>query len=72
MKAHKAFCAMGRIAGVGNGNPLSLEPFGADYRKLFFGKAMLIVGADPGEGGTITVKAQTEGAATAKVVLKSK
>ena len=23
------------IAGVGNGNPLSLEPFQADYRKLF-------------------------------------
>ena len=33
----------GEIVGVGNGNPLSLEPFQAGYRKLFFGKAMLIV-----------------------------
>ena len=34
-----------RIAGVGNGNPQSVEPFQADYVDLFFGKAMLIVRA---------------------------
>ena len=33
----------GTIAGVGNGNPLSLEPFQASQVHLFFGKAMLII-----------------------------
>jgi beta-galactosidase len=31
------------IAGVDNGDQNSLEPFQADYRKLFYGKAMLII-----------------------------
>ena len=38
------------IAGVGNGNPMSLEPYQADHRKLFFGKAMLILRTDEGAG----------------------
>lgn len=33
------------IAGVGNGNPQSMEPFQADQIHLFYGKAMLIVRA---------------------------
>ena len=37
------------IAGVDNGNPLSYEPFQADYRKLFFGKAMLILRTKGGQ-----------------------
>ena len=32
---HFALKGPAEIAGVGNGNPLSLEPFQADYRKLF-------------------------------------
>ncbi|MFH1719089.1 MAG: DUF4982 domain-containing protein, partial [Planctomycetota bacterium] len=47
------------IAGVGNGNPLSLEPFTADHRKLFFGKAMLIIRAHRGRGGQIRITAQS-------------
>ena len=31
------------IAGVGNGDPFSLEPLQADCVSLFYGKAMLIV-----------------------------
>ncbi|MBE0537304.1 MAG: DUF4982 domain-containing protein [Phycisphaerae bacterium] len=62
----------GRIAGVGNGNPLSLEPFQAAYRKLFYGKAMLIIGAEPGAGGEITVKGRSEGVPTATVKLRSR
>jgi beta-galactosidase len=31
------------IAAFGNGNPLLLEPFQADSRKLFYSKLMLIV-----------------------------
>ena len=33
----------GSIAGVGNGNPQSFEPFQADYVNLFYGKAMVII-----------------------------
>jgi beta-galactosidase len=32
-----------KIAGVGNGNPQSVEEFQADQIRLFYGKAMLIV-----------------------------
>ncbi len=60
-----------RIAGVGNGNPLSLEPFQADYRQLFYGKAMLIVRAAPGEGGPIYVSATGDGLRPADVVVRS-
>jgi hypothetical protein len=47
----------GEIAALGNGNPLSFEPFNSDRRQLFYGKALLIVRPLPGEGGTISVKA---------------
>jgi len=36
----------GIIAGVGNGNPQSLEPFQANYIKLFYGKALIILRSD--------------------------
>jgi hypothetical protein len=45
------------IAGVGNGNPLSIEPYQANHRKLFFGKALLIVRPDEGPGGEIKITA---------------
>mgnify|MGYP001819840421 FL=1 len=47
----------GEIEAVANGNPLSFEPFKANRRQLFYGKAMLILRPHAGEGGTITVKA---------------
>jgi beta-galactosidase len=59
------------IAGVGNGNPLSYEPFQADYRNLFYGKAMLILRTIEGKQGTIRVTARSEGLAEANVVLQS-
>jgi beta-galactosidase len=49
----------GEIIGVGNGNPMSLEPFQANARKLFFGKAMLIVRAVEGKAGEIQVTAKS-------------
>jgi beta-galactosidase len=49
------------IAGVGNGNPLSIEPFQVDYRKLFYGKAMLILKTKSGKKGTVKVTASSEG-----------
>jgi beta-galactosidase len=48
------------IVGVGNGNPLSLEPFQVDYRKLFYGKAMLILRSVEGKTGAISVAAKAE------------
>jgi beta-galactosidase len=57
------------IAAVGNGNPLSIEPFQADYRKLFYGKAMLILRTKPGEGGTVRVTATSDGLATGEATV---
>ena len=58
------------IAGVGNGNPLSIEPFQADYRKLFFGKAMLILRTREGRSGKVHVTAESDGLSAANVTLQ--
>ncbi len=50
-----------QMAGVGNGNPMSIEPFQADSRKLFFGKAMLILRTKEGQSGGVHVVAESEG-----------
>jgi beta-galactosidase len=62
----------GQIAGVGNGNPMSQEPFHADFRKLFYGKAMLIVRTEAGRAGSIRVTATADGLdkATAKLIAR--
>ena len=49
----------GEIVGVGNGNPMSLESFQANERKLFFGKAMLILRTVEGKTGEIQVTAKS-------------
>ncbi|MCB0579137.1 MAG: glycoside hydrolase family 2, partial [Phaeodactylibacter sp.] len=56
----------GSIAGVGNGNPQSFEPFQAEQVSLFNGKAMIIVrsGSGPGE---VVVTAQAEGLGESRV-----
>jgi beta-galactosidase len=59
------------IAGVGNGNPLSLERFQADHRRLFHGKAMLILRTKESEAGKIQVQADSEGLTSARVVVDS-
>lgn len=50
----------GKIAGVGNGNPQSMEPFQASTIKLFYGKAMIIVGSEF-KKGTVEVTSSTDG-----------
>ncbi len=60
------------IAGVGNGNPRSYEPFVANYRKLFYGKAMLILKSVKGQAGEIEVKAKADGLKENHVVVVSK
>ncbi len=60
------------IAGVGNGNPLSFEPFQAEYRKLFYGKAMLILRTKKGRSGEVSVKAESNGLTSAEVIVQSR
>lgn len=56
----------GIIEGVGNGDPQSLAPFIASERKLFYGKAMVIVkGLD--EAGEIKLEASGKGLKKAEV-----
>ena len=57
------------LAGVGNGNPLSLEPFHEPYRKLFNGKALLIVRSRDGKPGSATIKATSDGLQSAHLEL---
>jgi len=57
------------IAAVGNGNPLSIEPFQTDYRKLFYGKAMLILRTKAGPAGKVRVSAESAGLAPADCLL---
>jgi beta-galactosidase len=61
----------GEIAGADNGNPLSLEPFQDDVHKLFFGKGLLIVRADEGQGGEIRVTAESEGLSAGQIIVHS-
>jgi beta-galactosidase len=56
-----ALMGPGRIAGVDNGNPATVEPFQARERKAFHGLALLIVRADRGSGGAIRITAVSDG-----------
>jgi len=60
------------IAAVGSGNPLSLEPFQADRRKLFYGKAMLILRTKEGPGGSVNLTAESDGLPAAHVTVSSR
>ncbi|MBN2021142.1 MAG: DUF4982 domain-containing protein [Sedimentisphaerales bacterium] len=78
----------GQIAGADNGDQLSYEPFQDDKHKLFFGKAVLIVRASEGQalstgstsspqvssgqGGEIKIIAESDGFASAKIIIQSK
>jgi beta-galactosidase len=57
------------IAGVGNGNQNSLEPFQADHRKLFYGKAMLIIRSKE-DAGRVTITASSDGVSSARVTVQ--
>ena len=59
----------GTIAGVGNGNPQSLDPFQAGYVYLFNGKAMVIIRSDFKQGN-IEVTANSGNLHSAKTVVR--
>jgi beta-galactosidase len=60
----------GKIVGVGNGNPQSMDPFQANYVNLFYGKAMIIVGSDFKEGD-VKITAESAGLIKAMLVIKT-
>ena len=61
----------GEIVAVDNGDATSFEPFQASRRKAYNGLALVIVRAKPGAGGTIQLKAASEGLAPASVNVKA-
>jgi len=60
-----------QIAAVGSGDPMSLAPYQADNRELFFGKAMLILRSVEGEPGTIRIRAHSVGVESAEAAISS-
>ena len=60
----------GKIAGVGNGDPRSFEPFQAEQIKLFNGKAMVIVRTDLTKG-LVEVSGASEGLISDRILLKT-
>ncbi len=60
----------GMIAGVGNGNPQSLESFQASQIHLFYGKAMLIIRSDQ-KKGTIGITATSSGLVKDMIIVKA-
>ncbi|NJD10223.1 MAG: DUF4982 domain-containing protein, partial [Gemmatimonadetes bacterium] len=58
------------IAGVGNGDPQSLEPFQAEYVDLFHGKAMVILRGGR-QAGRVTLTARAEGLQGGTVVIRT-
>lgn len=61
----------GFIAGVDNGSPISHERFKDDHRKLFNGKALLIVETD-GSGNPIMIEAVSDGLQPASTTISKK
>ncbi len=61
----------GSIAGVGNGNPQSFEPFQANLVKLFYGKAMIIVKSGA-EAGEVKLKVEAKGWKGQEILLEVK
>lgn len=61
----------GTIAGVDNGSQTSLEPFGADYRKAYNGKCLVVIKTGK-EKGEIRVTASSEGLPDAVTILRVK
>jgi beta-galactosidase len=60
----------GTLRAVGNGNPASLEPFEASYRKAFYGRCMVIL-QSTNELGMINVTAESDGLTPSTIQIQS-
>jgi beta-galactosidase len=61
----------GIIAGVDNGNPVSMEPFKTDHRKAFNGQCLVIVQSNTSKGN-IAVEASASGLQSTSILLTVK
>lgn len=61
--------AGGQIVGLGNGDPNSHEPDKGERRSLYNGLAQVLVRADRGRAGTLTLRALAEGLKPALAVI---
>ena len=61
----------GKIAGVDNGSPISMESFKADHRKAFHGKCLCVIQSKL-KSGIIRLTATSAGLASAAVEINSK
>jgi len=59
----------GFIAGVDNGNPVSLEKFKANHRKAFYGKCLVVL-QNNGQSGSIRLTAAADGLKQGAAVVK--
>ena len=58
------------IAGVDNGNPVSMERFKDNKRKAFYGKCLVVLQAD--KAGRTLLKASSPGLEPAEIVFRTK
>ena len=61
----------GFIAGVDNGNPVSMEPFKASHRKAFNGQCLVIIQSTE-KRGRITLEASADNLVTQTIALESR
>ncbi|HKB92425.1 MAG TPA: beta-galactosidase GalB [Opitutaceae bacterium] len=61
----------GKIVGIDNGDPTSLESFQAHTRKAFNGLALVIIKTETGKPGTLTLRTTSEGLASAEINLQT-
>jgi hypothetical protein len=66
------FDALGSVVALSDtsSDPPSLEPFQADSRKLFYGKAMLILRSREGQAGQVHVTAESDGMTAVNITLQ--
>lgn len=62
----------GKIIATDNGDPTCHEPFGSSERDAFNGLALVIIKAESGQRGTITLTAQADGLRGATVRIRTK
>ncbi len=60
----------GKIVGVDNGSPISLESFKAPFRKAFYGKCLVVVQSKE-KAGNIFLKATSEKLKSSELVVKT-
>ena len=61
----------GDIIATDYGNPISFESFQAPERKVFNGRAIVVVRSRAGQAGSLVMRAESDGLASTAVTVKS-